>query len=156
MNLLTLFIILNVINVIVATARQLMTQKCGKWASAFINAFYYSFYTIVIIYTVCDLPLWEKCAIVAICNLVGVWIVKYVEEKMRKEKLWKVEVTVNKLDWCEIKKEARLANIPYNYIDIEKYYLFNFYCATHKESLKVKEFLKKYDVKYFVNESKTL
>lgn len=155
MNLLILFIVLNIVNVIIATARQLMTQKCGKWVSSVINAVYYSFYTVVIIYTVCDLPLYLKCLVVAFCNLVGVWIVKFIEEKMRKDKLWKIEVTCNKEDWHLMKKDARISGVPFNYINIEKYYLFNFYCATQEESAKVKEFLKNYDVKYFINESKS-
>lgn len=155
MNLLALFVILNIINVIVATARQLITQKCGKWLSAFINAIYYSFYTVVIIYTVCDLPLLEKCIIVALCNLVGVWIVKFIEEKIKKDKLWKIEVTCNKEDWHSMKEDAKTIEIPFNYINIEKYYLFNFYCATQEESKKIKKLLKNYDVKYFINECKS-
>ena len=47
-------------------------------------------------------------------------------------------------------------DIPYNYVNIEKYILFNFYCATQQESGKVKKLLDAHDAKYFVNESKNL
>jgi hypothetical protein len=40
--------------------------------------------------------------------------------------------------------------------NVGKYTLFNFYCATQKESAKVRDILAQYEVKYFVSESKTL
>ena len=46
--------------------------------------------------------------------------------------------------------------IPFNYVNIEKYILFNLYCATQEESKKVKKLLDAYDAKYFVTESKNL
>jgi hypothetical protein len=98
--------------------------------------------------------------IVASANFVGVWVVKYFEEKARKDKLWKVEATIPyqgisaENDDCLI--ELKNANIPMNYIDVSKYVLINCYCATQAESKVVKEILDKYNAKYFVSESKTL
>lgn len=159
-NLLWLFIGLNIVNVIVQTVKSIATVKCGKTAAALINAFAYGFYTIVTIYMLCDLPLWWKAGIVAACNLVGVWVVKFIEEKARKDKLWKIQCTIP-FDQAERLKEifAQYAeDIPYNYIDIQKYYIFNFYCATQQQSFAVKQLLKQcnFKVKYFVSESKTL
>ena len=105
---------------------------------------------------VCDLPLWFKIAVVAIANLIGVYLVKYFEEKNRKDKLWKVEATINKEDFEKINGTAKSLDLSYNYVDIEKYYLFNFYCPTQKESEMVKGLLNSVNAKYFVNESKSL
>lgn len=156
MNLLITFTILNIVNVVLQTIKSIATFKCGKTMAAIINAVAYGLYTIVLVYTVCDLPLMLKAAIVAICNFVGVWIVKYGEEKARKDKLWKIEVTIPSSQAEQMLADCEYYELTYNYVDIQKYYLFNFYCPTQKDSANVKKLLKSYDAKYFVVESKTL
>ena len=159
-KLLLVFIILNIANVIIQTVKSIATVKCGKGMAALINALAYGLYTIVTVYLMCELDLYLKAGIVAVCNLVGVYVVKWAEEKARKDKLWKVEATIPNQgisaenDDCLI--ELKNANIPMNYIDINKYILVNCYCATQTESKVVKEILDKYNAKYFVSESKTL
>ena len=157
MNLLLTFILLNIANVIIQTIKSIATIKCGKTAAAVVNAVAYGLYTIVTVYMLCELPLMWKAGIVALCNLVGVWVVKYFEEKARKDKLWKVEATVNTMeDAQEIIAFLKDKNIPCNYIDINRYVLINCYCATQKQSAGVKYILDGYNAKYFVSESKTL
>ena len=156
MNLLITFTILNIVNVVLQTIKSIATFKCGKTMAAIINAVAYGLYTIVLVYTVCDLPLMLKAAIVAICNFVGVWIVKYGEEKARKDKLWKIEVTIPSSQAEQMLADCEYYELTYNYVDIQKYCLFNFYCPTQKDSANVKKLLKSYDAKYFVVESKTL
>lgn len=159
-ELLITFIILSVVNVILQTIKSIATMKCGKTLAAIVNAIAFGLYTIVLVYTNCDLPLYLKAIIVALCNLVGVWIVKYFEEKARKDKLWKVEATITNdginPDWDDCIVELKQSGIPMNYIDITKYILINCYCATQADSAKVKLILDKYHAKYFVSESKTL
>ena len=98
MSLLTTFILLNILNVIIQTVKSLATVKCGKTVAALVNAVAYGLYTIVVVYMMCDLNLYVKAGIIALCNLVGVWVVKFIEEKLRKDKLWKIEATFNKKD----------------------------------------------------------
>lgn len=154
-KLLVTFIILNILNVIIQTVKSLVTVKCGKVAAAVVNAIAYGLYTIVIIYTVCDLPLYLKALIVAICNLVGVFVVKLAEEKARREKLWKVEMTVRS-EWTEVlDRELNEFRVPHNYIEnVGKYTVFNVYCATQKESAFVKEVGTRHRAKFFVSETK--
>ena len=156
MSLLWTFIILNVVNVIIQTVKSIATVKCGKGMAAIVNAVAYGLYTVVLVYTVCELPLGLKAAIVAVCNLVGVWVVKWLEEKARKDKLWKVESTIPSSQAPQMLEDCKYYGLTYNYIDIGKYYLFNFYCPTQKDSENVHKLLKSYDAKYFVSESKTL
>ena len=137
MNLLITFTVLNIINVVLQTIKSIATFKCGKTMAAIINAIAYGLYTIVLVYTVCDLPLMLKAAIVAICNFVGVWIVKYGEEKARKDKLWKIEVTIPSSQAEQMLADCEYYELTYNYVDIQKYYLFNFYCPTQKDSANV-------------------
>lgn len=156
-NLLWLFIGLNVVNVIIQTVKSIATVKCGKTIAALVNALAYGLYTFVVIYMTIDgLNIWVKAGIIALCNLVGVWVVKFIEEKSRKDKLWKVEATVMAGQAEKVKWQFENRNIPYNYIDIGKYVIFNAYCQYQFESAKVREILNEYNAKYFVSESKTL
>ena len=160
MKLLWLFIGLNIVNVIVQTIKSIATLKCGKIGASVINAVAYGFYTIVTIYMLCDLPLFWKAGIVALCNLIGVYVVKWGEEKARKDKLWKVEATVQNVAYFidYIKEECEKHFIPYSVINVENvdYVVFNFYCATQEKSRIVKQICDGCNAKYFVSESKNL
>ena len=157
MEFLAIFIILSVINVIFSTVRSIVTIKGGKFVASIVSGGYFAFYNVMLVYTVMDFPMWQKCLITFVCNVVGVFIVKFVEELLQKDKLWKVEATIVRnyqADVCEMLNKAR---VPYNYIEgIGKYTIFNVFCATQEQSTAVKEILKIYKAKYFVSESKTL
>ena len=156
-NAIIIFIIFNVLNVVIQTIKSIATIKCGKNAAAIINAIAYGLYTYIVVLTASDgVALWFKILVVALANLVGVWVVKYFEEKGRKDKLWRVEATVSREVALDLIRKLKVNDLPYNYIDINKYYLFNVYCATQAQSAKVKEVLNTYNAKYFVSESKTL
>jgi len=149
------FVALSIINVVFSTVRQLVTHGNNKLLAALLSGGYFAFYNVMVIFTVADFPLWQKCAITFFCNVVGVYIVKWGEEKARKDKLWKVEATIPH-EWTDA-VHFDLKDIPHNYVEnVGKYTLFNFYCATQKESAKVRDILAQYEVKYFVSESKTL
>lgn len=157
MKLLITFIILNICNVILQTVKSICTVKCGKTVAAIVNAVAYGLYTVVIIFTNTDLPLMQKVLVVALSNLIGVYVVKWIEEKKRKEMLWKVEFTVLGKNTSAVANLLDLAHIPHNYIEnVGKYTIFNTYCATQKQSESVKEIIKEYNAKYFVSETKEL
>lgn len=156
MNLIIIFILLNIANVIIQTVKSIATIKCGKTMAAIINAVAYGLYTVVVVYTVCDLPLWFKVIVVAVANLIGVFVVKLFEEKSRKDKLWKVEATIRFKDFDDFKTAVDSLRIPYNYFCIKKYYLFNFYAETQEQSRMIKKVLDNFNAKYFVSETKEL
>ena len=122
------------------------------------NAVAFGLYQVILVLAVCDLPLWQKVVVVSIANFVGVFATKTVQYKMRKDKLWKVEATIsrNSGKFSEVVSQLKSQGIPFNYIDINKYFLFNCYCATQKESTKVKRILTAANAKFFVSESKML
>ena len=131
MNVLILFSLLTVVNVIFSTIKSIVTIKSGKTVASLISAGYYGYYNVVLIYTVADFPLWQKVVVTFLANLIGVWLVKWGEEKARKDKLWKIEATINKAeDWEKLISKLKNYKIPCNYIDIDKYILINCYCAT--------------------------
>lgn len=152
-NLLITFILLNITNVVIQTVKSLVTVKGSKITAAFANAVAYGLYTIVTIYMLCDLPTMWKALIIAVCNFVGVYCVKWCEEKARKDKLWKIEATFDK-EYLEAIDNATA--IPHSYIDIGYHVIFNFYAENQRQSAIVKEIVEKYHGKYFVSESKTL
>ena len=96
-----------------------------------------------------------KACITGIINFIGVYVVKYFEEKARKDKLWKIEFTVP----TEKTEETTntLKNISHNYFKVDdKYTHFNCYCETQSKSKFVKQIIQKYNAKYFVTETKYL
>lgn len=154
---LIVFIVLNVVNVILQTIKSIATVVCGKWIAAIVNAITFGFYTIVVVFMTADgLGLLWKALIIGVANLIGVYAVKYFEEKNRKDRLWKVESTVRFTQITILDRELKEAKIPHNYITAGEWGIFNCYCKTQKESLTVKEILAKYHAKYFVSESKVL
>lgn len=158
MNLLWLFIILTACNVVVGTLKSLITIKGTKFWAAFINAVAYAFNTVAIFYTADEeIPMWFKIIIVAAINFVGVFIVKYIEEKRTKEKLWKIECTVLEEHRRALRQELKDAGIYHRFIeDVGKYVIFNIYAETKEQSSAVKKLLKNYDARYFVSENQTL
>ena len=148
------YVILSIVNVVLQTVKSIMTIKCGKLAAAIMNAVAFGVYTVVLIYTMCDFPLWEKVLVTAAINFVAVFIVKLVEEKLQKDKLWKIEATIQEKELNAMRAECEEKDLSYNYIDIKNYVIFNFYCKTQAESREVKELLKNYNAKYFVSEAK--
>ena len=157
MEFLAIFIVLSVINVIFSTVRSIVTIKGGKFVASIVSGGYFAFYNVMLIYTVMDFPMWQKCLITFVCNVVGVFIVKFVEELLQKDKLWKIEATIVRSYQADVCEMLNKAQVPYNYIEgIGKYTIFNVFCATQNQSIAVKEILKAYNAKYFVSESKTL
>lgn len=158
MNAIIIFALATVVNVTLSTIRSICTIKCGKWLSAFSNAICYGFYPLIVMLTAKGtVDIIVNMAITGIANFICVWIIKYIEEKARKDRLWKVEATVLRGHTGLLHADLVKNEISHNYLEnVGKYTLFNIYCPTQKESAKAKEIMDKYDAKYFVSESKTL
>lgn len=134
MKLLILFVVMNIINVVIQTVKSIATIKCGKVAAAIINAVAYGLYTYIVVLTMCDLPLLAKCLIVAGANFVGVYVVKLIEEKARKDKVWLVKMTIPTEHAEQAKYFLEQANIPFTYYDLNKYFVFDTFCETQTET----------------------
>lgn len=156
MNLILTFIIFNVLNVIIQTVKSICTVKCNKWVASIVNAVAYGLYTYIVVLTVCDLSLWVKILVVALANLVGVFVVKLIEEKGKKDKLWKVEVTTPQSVAENVIAEINGTEIPYNYTDLKKWVVFNCYCETQNDTRKIVEIAKAYNGKISAYENKMI
>ena len=98
-ELLIVFIILNIVNVIIQTVKSIATIKCGKGMASVVNAIAYGLYTVVVVYTVCDLPLWLKVVVVGLCNLVGVFCVKWGEERHARTSCGRLKPLLTRSIW---------------------------------------------------------
>lgn len=157
-EMLILFIVCTVVNVILSTIKSIVTVNGSALSASLMNAITYGFYTYVIILTNIDgVSTLAKMIITAVCNFIGVYIVKFIEAKARKEKIWRVEATVEAKEQPMLISVLKNASIPFNYIEnVGKWTIFNIYCNTSAESTAVKEILKKFNAKYFVSENKGL
>lgn len=157
-NFLLFFIALNIVNVIIQTTKSLFTINGNKWSASIINAITYFVYTYVIFYTAVDgLSIFNKALIVGGCNLIGVWLVKFIEEKCRKDKLWVYQVTMKEDNEtvANVHKLFKTMDIAcvYNEVVKDKLYSLQVFAHTQKESDLIKTLLENYNVHYSAIES---
>lgn len=149
------FVILNVLNVIIQTAKSIVTIKCGKGIAALVNAIAYGLYTVVLVYMNCDIPLWEKVIVVGSANLIGVYIVKFFEEKSKKDKVWKIEFSLKKGYLDSAVKELNINDISYNFSTFGEYITITAFANTQEETKIISNIVKKNNAKYFITETKS-
>lgn len=158
-NFLLFFIALTFFNVIIQTVKSLATIKGGKWVAASVNAITYAVYTYVIFFTAVEgVALWQKALITGVCNFIGVLLVKWIEEKSAKDKLWIFQVTA-KTDSDDIQKIGKLLKdcdikFVYNEIVKDELYTMQIFSYTQKESEMITAVLKNFNVKYCAVETK--
>lgn len=155
MNAILIFAIATIINVTLSTVRAITTIKCGKWASATMNALCYGFYPLIVMLTAKDtVTIWVNMLITALANFVCVWLIKYVEEKAKKDKMWRIDLAIptDERDFAH----RKLADIPHNYVECGAWTMFNCYCATQGETTKVKQLGLALGGKYSAYESKPM
>lgn len=152
-----IFTLCTALNVVLATIKSVQTVNGTKMSAAFWNAVSFGLYSYIVVLTAtADLTTAEKVIITMVCNLICVYGVKWVEEKMRKDRLWKVELTVmtdTRNMFITFLKEH---NISFNYIDIGERTIFNTYCKTQKDTAVVHDWAKRHNAKYFATETKLM
>ena len=155
MNAILLFTFATIINVTLSTIRSICTIKCGKWLSAVTNAVCYGFYPLIVMLTAKDtVSIMVNMGITALANFVCVWVIKLVEEKSRKDKMWRVDLAIpnDERDFAH----RKLKDIPHNYVECGSWTMFNCYCATQAETAKVKQLGVALGGKYSAYESKPM
>ena len=151
------FIIFTMLNVIIQTAKGIITIKGSKFAAASANAVAYGLNTYIIVLTMCELPMILKAVITALVNFVGVYLVKWAEEKTEKTKLWKIEISVLAENAEKIKSALDAFGVSRDDgKKVGKWVKFDTYCYTKKESAFVREIAERYKAKYFASASESL
>lgn len=153
------FALMTIINVTLSTIRSLCTIKGGKWLSATTNAICYGFYPLIVMLTAKGtVDIVVNMIITAVANFVCVWLIKFVEEKARKDKLWKVEMAIPLELSNEVIEKLKSTGgwIPFNYNYLGKWCIFNCYCDTQDQTKFAKDLAKNYNGKISAYESKSL
>lgn len=155
----TLFFVLNLINVVLGTMRSILTVKSTPFISMVINTVSYTFYSGIV-----KLVSGQDMAVVlittALTNIIGVYIARFILDKCRKDKLWRITATIPNSLSGEIelltKKlgEKDIKSVVYVGEGVK---LIDIYSKTQGESIVVKEILEPLKVKYSIVEiDKTL
>lgn len=158
-EILLIFTALTIINVVLSTAKSLITIKGGMWAAAFMNAFTYGVYTYLVFFTADDtLTLWQKAVITFICNFIGVLLVKWIEQKATKDKLW-VFLATAKTDLAELHKVDEMLKqagikLLYNEVVKDELYSLQIFSNTQKESKMIESVLENFNIQYCAVETK--
>lgn len=159
MNFIIFFALITLANVIIQTVKSLFTIKGGKLSAATVNAIAFGFYTYIIFFTADDsISLWQKALITAVCNFVGVFFVKFIEEKLQKDRLWIFNCTakVESADVIKITELLKSMDISLTYNQLkDDLYTLSIYSYTQSESEMIESVLKNYKIKYCVIETKS-
>lgn len=149
-----IYLVLQIVYVILNTVTNIAKIKCSKLVASVCSAVCYGFYVIVVVATASDYSIWVKMVLTAVTNLVGVYIGMLVMEKMRKDRLWKIEATIKGEEWSALALALAEKDISHTYIVLnDKLVVFNIYSKSQAESSIVKDLLAKYNAKYLITES---
>ena len=145
------FSVAQLINVVLSTLKSVITIKGGKGLAAVSNAVAYGFNTIVI-KVIADVDMWVAVVISIVSNLVGVYFALWLTEKLRKDQLWKITVTVPAENFDELTlslKETEISFIAYE-TTWEKYRVLDVFSKDKAQSKVVKNLFNKYNAKYTI------
>ena len=157
LNAILIFTIATVINVTLSTIRSLCTINGGKWLSAITNAVCYGFYPLIVMLTAKGtVGIIINMVITAIANFVCVWLIKLVEEKSRKDKLWKIEMAIPEEERDLVETMLVRKSIPYNCVEVGEWVMFNCYCNKQEDTRVCVSVAKSLNGKISAYESKNL
>lgn len=152
------FFALSIVNVFLQTAKTLVMIKTdNKHIASVTQAIVFAFYTIVIVYTNCELSLALKCLVCGLANLIGselsYTVINPIMARFKKDKLWRVEATIRNTLAEEAENLFHKNNLSYTFIPTsgERVVVF-LYCKSQKESLWAKKSLDSLSAKYFVTQ----
>ena len=140
---LLLYLVLQVVYVILNTVTNIAKIKCSKLIASLTSAVCYGFYVIVVVATASNQPIWVKMLLTAVTNVVGVYVGMWVMEKLRKDKLWKIEITIrDAIEAYQFENTLREKDISFNSVVCENNdIILNVSSKSQKESEMIKKAL---------------
>ena len=152
------FVVCQLINVALNTAKTIIMHKEEKISSSIINAITYGFYSIIVVMTASALPLYITIIITFATNLIGVYGSMWLLEKFKKDSLWEITATVDRKHLDEIRDYLNICGISHNYNLIDNYenskVVFRIYSETQKQSEETRYILDKFGAKRIVHEER--
>lgn len=145
-----IFCICSLVNVILSTLKTLIMVNAGRNSSIAINAICYGFYTLVV-KQLSSVDYTTAVLVTIGANIVGVWISYKIMDLFKKDKVWRITVTLKTVDeFAECVQQLAKYNIGYT--PIENTNSIDIYSYNQKESAIIKNILGNYDYKYFIQE----
>lgn len=145
-----IFCICSLVNVILSTLKTLIMVNAGRNSSIAINAICYGFYTLVV-KQLSSVDYATAVLVTIGANIVGVWISYKIMDLFKKDKLWRITVTLKTVDeFAECVQQLAKYNIGYT--PIENTNSIDIYSYNQKESAIIKNILGNYNYKYFIQE----
>lgn len=144
------FVICSLVNVILSTLKTLIMVNAGRGSAIIINAVCYGFYTLVV-KQLTSVDYITAVVVTILANIVGVWISYKIMDLFKKDKLWRITVTLKgkkHLEECV----AQLEKYNIGFTKIENTNSVDIYSYNQKESSIIKNILNSYDYKYFIQE----
>lgn len=157
MKIIFIYLIFQTVYVILNTVKSILTIKSTKLVASIASAITYAVYVFVLIYTVADFSIYVKAGLTAITNFVGTYISMAILDRLRKDRIWKIEATLRDLPSANntINKLTE-AGIGYNYITTlgaNRDYVFNIYSKNRKESALIRDILNEVGAKFTIYEN---
>lgn len=149
-NVIIVFVICSLVNVILSTLKTLIMVNAGRNSAIIINAVCYGFYTLVV-KQLTSVDYITAVTVTILANIVGVWISYKIMDLFKKDKLWRITVTLKTVDeFAECVQQLAKYNIGYT--PIENTNSIDIYSYNQKESAIIKNILGNYNHKYFIQE----
>ena len=145
-----IFIVCSLINVILSTLKTLIMVNAGEKMSILINAVCYGFYTLVV-KQLGAVDYVTAVVVTILANVVGVWISYRIMNLFKKDKLWRISVTLKSLEE-KIECIENLEKYNIGFVPIENTNSIDIYSYNQKESSIIKNILGNYKYKYFIQE----
>lgn len=148
----SLFIILQIVNVILSTIKSIVLSKGYKWGTIIANTIYFGIYTAVLKQLALVDDMFLLIVITMIANFFGTWVGFDILERIRKADLWIVK-TVVKIDRIKDYKAA-LNEAGIKYISYQTTWdectAVDIFSESRDESKTIKKILEQFDAKYSV------
>lgn len=144
------FIICSLVNVILSTLKTLIMVNAGRGSAIIINAVCYGFYTLVV-KQLTSVDYVTAVTVTIFANIVGVWISYKIMDLFKKDKIWRITVTL-KTKQEVVKCIEQLTKYQIGFTIIENTNSIDIYSYTQEESSIIKNILNNYNHKYFVQE----
>lgn len=150
MKILVVFFVCSLVNVILSTMKTLLMVRAGRNSAIAINAICYGFYTLVV-KQLANVDYAAAVWVTVVTNIIGVWLSYKVLDLFKKDKLWRITVTLKTVnEFAECVQQLAKYNVAYT--PIENSNSIDIYSYTQEESQIIKTILSNFKHKYFVQE----
>lgn len=150
------FTIITLINVVLSTAKSILTIKASRKVAALINAVSYGFYAMVV-KQMSTVSLEAVVIITVLANLIGVYFSMWLLDKFKKDVFWKVTIIPENENFASIRKELVENELGFNEYEVNTRYgnqkALDVFSENTAASKKLKEILNRYgNIKYHISE----